>query len=170
VNRGASARPLHVSVLQLLRQPGTRRELRTEAVLGDLRVGDAEVPADAAVALDVVLEAIGDSITVVGEITAPYTASCRRCLEPIEAELVTDVQEIFERRPVEGETYLLAGEELDLEPMARDAVLLALPLAPLCRDDCPGPVPGALLDEDDEPDEAPPPDPRWAALRNLELS
>ena len=179
MSRGAAGRPLLLSVLPLLRQPGTRREVRAEAVLGELRVGEVAVPPDGVVALDVVLEAIGDSITVVGDVRAPYRASCRRCLEPIEADLVTEVQEIFERRPVEGETYLLSGEEIDLEPMACDAVLLALPLAPLCREDCPGPVPGAFLDDHDSDDdgdgdasagEAPAPDPRWAALRDLELS
>ena len=36
------------------------------------------------------------------------------------------------------EAYPLAGDELDLEPLARDAVLLELPLAPLCAEDCPG--------------------------------
>ncbi len=51
------------------------------------------------------------------------------------------MKEIFERTPVEGETYLLGDDEVDLEPMVRDAVLLALPLAPLCRPDCPGPAP-----------------------------
>jgi len=172
---------LLVSVLPLLRQPGTRREVRAEAVLGELRVGEVAVPSDGVVVLEVVLEAIGDSITVVGDVRAPYRASCRRCLEPIEEDLVTEVQEIFERRPVEGETYLLAGEELDLEPMACDAILLALPLAPLCREDCPGPLPGAFLGDPDgggdgdgdgevSAEEAPEPDPRWAALRDLELS
>ena len=178
MSRGATGRPLLVPVLPLLRQPGTRREVRVEGVLGELRVGEVAVPPDGVVALDVVLEAIGDSITVVGEVRAPYRANCRRCLEPIEEDLVTEVQEIYERRPVEGETYLLAGEEIDLAPMACDAVLLALPLAPLCREDCPGPVPGAFLgddgdddgDADDSAEEAPAPDPRWAALRDLELS
>ena len=42
-------------------------------------------------------------------------------------------------RPVEGETYPLDGDRLDLEPMVRDAVLLALPLAPLCDGGLPGP-------------------------------
>ncbi len=36
------------------------------------------------------------------------------------------------------DAYPLAGDELDLEPLARDAVLLDLPLAPLCADDCLG--------------------------------
>src|SRR5262249_59428827 len=34
--------------------------------------------------------------------------------------------------------YALDGNLLDLEPVLRDALVLALPLAPLCRQDCPG--------------------------------
>ena len=70
-----------------------------------------------------------------------WQGTCRRCLEPVEGEAEASVKEIFERHPVEGETYLLDGESIDLEPLVRDAVLLALPLAPLCREDCPGPAP-----------------------------
>jgi uncharacterized protein len=60
------------------------------------------------------------------------------------------------------------GVLLDIEPALRDAVVLALPLQPLCRDDCPGLCPqcGARLadDPEHEHDET---DARWAALRGL---
>jgi uncharacterized protein len=36
------------------------------------------------------------------------------------------------------ELYYLDGDLLDLEPALRDAVVLALPMSPLCREDCPG--------------------------------
>ena len=46
---------------------------------------------------------------------------------------------MFEADPTdEGETYPLDGDQIDLEPMVRDAVLLELPLGPLCGDDCAG--------------------------------
>src|SRR5690606_40148714 len=38
----------------------------------------------------------------------------------------------------------IEGEEIDLAEVAREALLLALPLAPLCRDDCTGPAPDAF--------------------------
>jgi uncharacterized protein len=166
-----------VPVLALLRQPGTRRPLHLEAVVGELRVGEAWVPADQSVTVDVVAEATGgDTLTVDGEVRAPYRAHCRRCLEELDAELASEVREIFERRPVEGETYPLTGEVIDLGPLVRDAVLLALPLAPLCRDDCGGPlaaprpsgVPRPAVPQGAAADE-PVLDPRWAALRELDL-
>ena len=37
---------------------------------------------------------------------------------------------------MDGETYPIDGDEVDLEPVVRDAALLHLPLVPLCRADC----------------------------------
>jgi uncharacterized metal-binding protein YceD (DUF177 family) len=51
--------------------------------------------------------------------------------------------------------------------MVRDAVLLALPLSPLCEEACGGPDPEAhpVITADDEV--VPLEDPRWAALKEL---
>jgi uncharacterized protein len=66
------------------------------------------------------------------------------------------------------ELYHLDGDLLDLEPALRDAVVLALPMSPLCRPDCPGlcvecGVPLADAGPDHGHEEAP--DPRWAGLK-----
>ena len=73
--------------------------------------------------------------------------------------------------PVDGETYPLEGDEVDLEPVVRDAVLLTLPLAPLCRPDCAGPAPTSSRWSwpARSPADAPTRDPRWAALDELRL-
>ena len=87
------------------------------------------------------------------------------------ARVEVELSEVFEPHPTEGETYPIEGDEIDLEPLVRDAVLLALPLAPLCRDDCPGPATDAFPTGTDEaaaaPEEESPADPRWAALAEL---
>jgi uncharacterized protein len=80
-----------------------------------------------------------------------------------------DLSEVFEARPTPGETYPIQGDDIDLEPVVRDAVLLHLPLAPLCGDDCRGPAPDAFpaVPADvagAESGDAPVRDPRWAAL------
>ena len=58
---------------------------------------------------------------------------------------------------------------LDLEPPLRDAVVLALPFQPLCREDCPGLCPdcGARLADEPEHSHEDKIDPRWAALTQL---
>jgi uncharacterized protein len=63
---------------------------------------------------------------------------------------------------------VIEDDLIDLTEVLRDAVVLALPLAPLCSADCPGLCPecGILLAE--APDHAHEQiDPRWAALGGL---
>jgi uncharacterized protein len=90
----------------------------------------------------------------------------------VTGEVDIDVQELFEAQPTPDETYPLDGDQIDLAPLVRDAVLLGLPLSVLCRDDCAGPDPErfpAQVEAPPEPgvDPAPPGDPRWAALGEL---
>jgi len=63
------------------------------------------------------------------------------------------------------ELYPIVDETIDLGPLARDAVVLELPMAPLCREDCAGLCVqcGANRNEGDCGCVAPR-DPRWANL------
>lgn len=120
--------------------------------------------------LDIMLEFVGEELIASGDIKVEWTGPCRRCLEDQDDAVSIDLREVFEKRPVEGETYLLAENEVDLEPMVRETVLLNLPVAPLCSDDCAGPDPSRFptsVEADPEPDAEPPADPRWAALSEL---
>jgi len=173
-------RPLVVGVTDIRRQPGTRRHYQRGVVLPGLGISSARVPDGAEIGLDLQLEALSNGLVATGTLTVPWEGECRRCLNDVRSETVAEIREVFEPRPVEGETYPLAEDTVDLEPMVRDAVLLTLPLAPLCSDDCKGPAPDVFpaviegdepVDEvdgegDDEADEAPA-DTRWAALDGL---
>jgi uncharacterized protein len=160
-------RPLDVGVSELLRRPGTQREFELVAELEGLRISTAAVPGGAEVRGRFTIEAMTDrAVTVKGDVTAPWTGECRRCLREIDGSLTARVEEIFETRPVEGETYPLENERVDLEPLVRDAVLLALPLAPLCEDTCAGPEPEGHPIGSGHEDGG---DPRWAALRELKF-
>jgi uncharacterized protein len=71
----------------------------------------------------------------------------------------------------EEELYYLDGDLLNLEPALRDAVVLALPMSPLCREDCPGlcvecGMPLADAGPDHGHEDAP--DPRWAGLKQFD--
>jgi uncharacterized protein len=147
-------------------------------------VTGSEVPSGAEVDIDAVLEVVNGGIVVLGTVTAPWVGECRRCLGEVRGELAVEVREIYEPRTAgeeaelieaEEETYPLMGDQLDLMPLARDAVLLNLPLAPLCRDDCAGLCPTCGWDRNEGQCGCPAedPDPRWAtldALRGLEPS
>lgn len=175
--------PSRVPITDLLRQPGTRRLVERSLVLDGVSVSSAAVPPGAAIGVAVELEAILGGLSATGTIVVPWAGACRRCLEEVEGSSIVEVHEIFEREPTEGETYPLGHDTVDLEPMVRDAALLALPLAPLCTDGCRGPAPDAFPARvDDEDVETPgegdegdgdggdrPKDPRWAALDQLKL-
>jgi uncharacterized protein len=155
-------------VADIRRHPGSRLEVERVVRgrdLGTLAVLDTTVPPDADITVDLVLESISDGIVATGRIEAPYEATCRRCLGTVEGSVRQEVREIFARDPVEGETYPLGQDEVDLEPLVREQVLLSLPAAPVCSEDCKGPVPEAFAAADPEPER----DPRWAALDDLDL-
>jgi uncharacterized protein len=165
--------PLRVGIADLRRRPGTRRRVEESVSLEDLEVSTARVPSGEPVVVELELETLSDGLVATGTIDAPWTGECRRCLRPVEGRAVVEVREIFQPRPVEGETYAMGEDIVDLEPMVRDAVLLALPLAPLCADDCRGPAPEefptGLADEGDGTTSEAPVDPRWAALSGLDF-
>jgi uncharacterized protein len=151
---------------------GERRDVNRVAELESLTLGDTEVEAGAPIEIDLTLESVPAGIAVDGTILAPWRGTCRRCLDPVDGVLEIAVDEVFTAEHVEGETYPLGHETIDLEPLVREAVLLSLPLGPLCRDDCPGPDPDAFpveveveVDAGGETvEEDRPKDPRWAAL------
>lgn len=159
--------PVRVDVSALLRRPGSRRRVEHPVDLGPIETSVAAVTGE--VALNVELEAQGEQIIVTGTVAVTWSGACRRCLEPVVGREQVALHEVFERRPVEGETYPFVGHEIDLTTMAREAVLLALPLAPLCRPDCAGPDPDRFRPAGPTAADGPAPtgDPRWAALDEL---
>lgn len=161
--------PFVLQVADLLRRPGETREIVVEGVLADLSVSASHVPEGEPVRLDARLQSVNEGIVLTGEVSAPWVGECRRCLRPVSGTLEADVLEVFEAEPTEGETRPLEGVRIDLEPVLREAVLLDLPLAPLCREDCAGLCAecGALLDEVDCGHGAGDVDPRWGALSDL---
>jgi uncharacterized protein len=168
-----SVRPFLVNVAAIRHRPGVRRHEQRVGVIPGLGVTGSEVPAGGEVAIDAVLEVVSGGIVVAGTVTAPWVGECRRCLRAVRGELVVDVREIYEPRrglaesvEHEEETYPLPGEQLDLMPLARDAVLLNLPAVPLCRDDCAGLCPrcGADRNEGRCGCDEPAGDSRWSVL------
>src|SRR4051812_8733627 len=169
--------PLVVDTRELGRRPGSMRTLsRTVPAPPDLGIEVISVPEGSEVRLDLRLEAVMEGVLVSGTARGRTTGECVRCLDPIGQELDVEFQELFvypdseETRSGEDEDelYRLEGDLLDLEPALRDAVVLALPLQPLCQGDCPGLCPECghrLKDDPDHSHEVT--DTRWSALQGL---
>ena len=98
------------------------------------------VPEDAELELDVQLEEVSDGVLVTAVAKAPLAGECARCLEQFTSGMEVEFQELFAAQAGESgdDGYLLDGNLLDLEPALRDALVLELPLSPLCADDCAG--------------------------------
>ena len=132
--------------------------------------GAAVVKEGAPLEIDLKLEGLHEGILVTGEISAEATGECVRCLDPVTIPLRVEFQELFAYSLDEAFDFAVRDDHVDLEPVVRDAVVLALPFQPVCQPDCLGlcPVCGVrLLDEPGHEHEAPI-DPRWAALNDFE--
>ncbi len=162
---------------ELGRRPGSQREVSfsAEAPTG-LGIEILGVPEGSSIEVELRLEAVMEGVLVTGTAQADLVGECSRCLESIEDSVHVDLQELFVyddsdgrgKRPddEDDDVSRLEGDLIDLEPLLRDAVVLALPFQPLCRDDCPGLCVecGARLADDPGHGHDAPIDPRWAAL------
>jgi uncharacterized protein len=173
--------PLVLDTRELGRRPGSQRQVsRTVPAPADLGIEVLHVPEGSPVELDLRLEAVMEGVLVTGTAQASLEGECVRCLEPISA---TQNQQSVEVRFQElyvyedhalpeaedDEVSTLQDDLVDLEPLLRDAVVLALPFQPLCEEDCPGLCPdcGARLADDPSHAHEAATDPRWAALADL---
>ena len=140
------------------------------------------VPEGSNVDIDLRLEAVMEGVLVTGTAQARLVGECARCLEEIADTICVDIQELFvyddhghatsSRRvgeDLDDDVSRLEDDLVNLEPLLRDAVVLALPFQPLCREDCPGLCIecGARLADDPGHRHDEPIDPRWAALGNV---
>ncbi|HCU92078.1 MAG TPA: metal-binding protein [Actinobacteria bacterium] len=172
--------PLVFDTRTLPRRPGSvRTENRNAPAPADLQTGMAGVQEGANLELDVTLESVTEGVLVTATVTAPVTGECARCLEPVAQTMQVWCRELFSYEQGSGsyeqaggdaaeDGYSLDGDLLDLEPVLRDALVPALPLAPLCRDDCPGLCAecGVLLAQaGPEHGHERAVDPRWAGLQ-----
>ena len=163
---------------ELGRRPGSERRVSlTVPAPADLGIEVLRVPEDSPVELELRLEAVVEGVLVTGTAAAGLVGECVRCLAEVDDTIDSDLTELFvyddgkdeAADDEDDETSRLQGDLLDLEPALRDAVVLALPFQPLCREDCPGLCAecGARLADDPEHQHDEAVDPRWAALRDL---
>lgn len=144
--------------------------------------GLARVPEGSDVDLDLRLESVVEGVLVSGTVRARVDAECARCLEPVSWSEDADIQELFVYPPQDARGHRVEAEGddeedappvieddlIDLEATVRDAVVLRLPIAPLCREDCPGLCVECGVRLEQEPGHRHEVnDPRWAALGAL---
>jgi uncharacterized protein len=132
----------------------------------------------------------GDNVFARGNLDAWVELACSRCLKSLRHTISEDLALTFlpgGQLPLEGDaaneenveeesaetddTYGYEGEELDMQPLLRERLLLAIPYAPLCTADCLGLCSqcGANLNDSECGCDRKVIDPRLAALKNFNV-
>ncbi|HEX3592616.1 MAG TPA: DUF177 domain-containing protein [Pseudonocardiaceae bacterium] len=175
--RPATAGPWVIDTRDIGRRPGSSRRYERSAPLTH-EIGFEPVvaiPAGRDVHFEALAESVVEGVLISGSATAELDGECARCLDPLVETVDVDFTELFaypdsatEQTTDDGEVLRLIADLADLEPVIRDAIVLALPQAPLCSPDCQGLCPGcgarwADLGPDHGHETI---DPRWAGLRD----
>jgi len=164
---------LRLNARELLRQPGLQKAVDVSFPATDVGVDDDRITGD--VVVDLLATSSIDGVVVAGTITMPWRAPCRRCLAEVVGTARIDVDEVYQDPSdvsvVDGDAFPIEGDQIDLVPAVREAVLLELPDDVLCRDDCAGICPVCGIDRNQGTCDCDTTvrDERWAALADLEL-
>lgn len=174
--RPRSNSPWVIDTRALGRRPGTLKAQRLAAPVDEpMGLDVVAVPRGAEVDLDLRLEAVAEGVLVSGTAAAIAVGQCSRCLTDMTEPVVAGLRELYAypesttaATTDDDELPRLIHDLVDLEPLVRDEVVLALPMAPLCRPDCPGLCAqcGERFDDLEPGHSHEILDPRWAALRD----
>lgn len=175
------ASPLVLDAKDVGRRPGAMHTVeRTAGAPAEFGTDVIAVPEGQPLDLDVRMESVHEGVLVTGTVQGTAVGACVRCLDEIDLPVDARFQELFvwpdrakhhrevDAESEEGDEHQIEDDQIDLEPVLRDAVLPNLPFRPVCREDCPGLCSqcGARL-EDDPEHHHDVIDPRWAALEGL---
>jgi len=130
------------------------------------------------IAVDLVLVKAAPVISATGRIKTSVTCECVRCLSrllvPLDVPVATQFRPALPPLPPgeyqmpseAAEDYYYQDDVVVLDDLVRQEVILAVPFRPQCRADCRGLCPQCGQDLNVGTCAcAPPPDPRWAVLR-----
>jgi uncharacterized protein len=120
----------------------------------------------------------GRKVLVQAKFSVPLEGNCRRCLKPLKLDEKVDFTREYVPEPTtdaapadETDEEIYQGKEIDLLPALREQILLSIPPSPLCSDTCKGLCPncGKDLNEGECGCDRTVADPRWAALKGIQL-
>ena len=173
------------NLADLKRRPADRPqaiEVAETVQASGLTVSTAGVPDGSDVVVSASLRPTMRGIEARVRATSSWEGECRRCLDPVVSPIEIDIMIPFlsdfdpdgEVSADDAEAYPIKDNRVDLGEALREELMLALPLSPLCEEECTGADPdrfptskedeGAESGEDDGEPEI---DPRWAGLSAL---
>ena len=180
---------------ELPRRAGEMKEYQLDLeILESVGVPLVAVPAGDVIEVDMRLESVAEGILLSADIFAVAKGECIRCLDPVEITVERKIQELYRYEPTtdkggkrkkrsgrdersdlvdldEDDELWLDGNEMNLEIPIRDAVVLDLPVNPLCSEECLGLCPdcGEKWEKLPEGHAHEVIDARWAGLAGLDF-
>ncbi len=138
--------PFKVNLHELPRRAGEMREYTLNfPAIEPIGVPLLAIQTGTEVDLRFRAESVDDGVLITGEVSSLATGECGRCLEPLKVEIDQRFQELFlyasrksDNPEEDDELFSLDGDVADLEIPVRDAVILSMPLNPVCAQDCEG--------------------------------
>ena len=126
-----------------LNQPGSQLEFSGEDPGGDFFSPEDGVRLQGPIAFEGRVLNEGQGFLLEGRVKATLVVNCDRCLEKFLLKLEAPFKEEYRKSPAapaaeEDEVKVLEGDVIDLKPVLRETLLLALPMKRLCREDCKG--------------------------------
>jgi len=180
---------------ELPRRAGEMKEYQLDLeILEPVGVPLVAVPAGDVIEVDMRLESVAEGILLSADVYAIAKGECIRCLDPVEITVERKIQELYRYEPTNDkggkrkkhssrtdtsdeidldavDELWLDGNEMNLEVPIRDAIVLDLPVNPLCSQACLGLCPDCgekweKLPEDHVHEVI---DARWAGLAGLDF-
>lgn len=100
---------------------------------------------------------LGNLYYVKGDMNADVDFVCARCLKPFTEHVAIPFAETFAHEDSlveldeESDIHPLTGEEIELDPLLEEDFLLAMPMFPLCEEDCKGLCPTCGVNRNERP-------------------
>ena len=184
-----SANPFLLNTHELPRRTGEMKEYQLD-IESNARIGVPliAVPEGDVIEVDVRLESVTEGVLLSADIYAVAIGECIRCLDPLEQVVERKIQELYRYEPtnekgrkkrrkdddvdLEAEDELqMEGDVMNLEIPIIDAIILALPVNPLCSEECMGLCPdcGEKWEKLPEGHAHEVVDARWSGLEKLDF-
>ena len=181
--------PFILNTYELPRRAGELKEYELD-IEAPTRIGVPliAVPEGDVIEADIRLESVTEGVLLSAEIYAVAIGECIRCLESVEVVIDRKIQELYRYEPTNekgrkkrrddedidldiDDELQMEGDLMNLEIPIIDAIILTLPVNPLCSEECLGLCPDcgekwANLPEDHAHEII---DARWSGLENLDF-
>lgn len=162
---------LVIDITELAGNPGASLVISKSEAIPGIRLPLGWVNEDEEVGVHLEASSVIEGVAVSGELEGVLHLSCSRCLRQFDQAFSHEVDETFFFEGGREEAYEVNGNTIDLEPLVRDVIVLAMPVSPLHSPGCKGlcPMCGQDRNVGDCGHSKEPIDLRWEPLRELVL-